>query len=118
MTGGEERRVIQDLRYALRQLGKHPGFAAVAVITLALGTGANGAIFSVVDTYLLRALPYPHADRQVVVNDVQPSFGEAPASFLEWQDLKESGRMFEALAASFPRKAPRGPCGAHGGVAR
>jgi hypothetical protein len=93
--------MIQDLRYAFRQLRKRPGFAVVAVVTLALGIGANGAIFSVVDAFLVRAMPYPHADRQVVVNDVQPSYGQAPASYLEWQDLKDDGRMFEAVSAAY-----------------
>jgi putative ABC transport system permease protein len=57
--------MIADLKFALRMLVKNPGFTAVAVLTLAPGIGANTAIFSVVDTVLLKPLPYPNADRIV-----------------------------------------------------
>ena len=58
--------MIPDLKFALRMLVKNPGFTAVAVLTLAPGIGANTAIFSVVDTVLLKPLPYPNADRVVL----------------------------------------------------
>ncbi|MGA9424188.1 MAG: hypothetical protein WBV33_03855, partial [Terracidiphilus sp.] len=59
------RSLVQDLQFALRQLRKTPGMAVLAVLTLALGIGANTAIFTVIQNVLLRPLPYPHADRLV-----------------------------------------------------
>ena len=58
---------MNDFRYAIRQLVKSPAFTVVAVITLALGIGANSAIFSVIDTVLLRSLPFPNADRLTMI---------------------------------------------------
>ena len=92
--------LIQDLRYAFRMLLKNPGFAAVAVIALALGIGANTAIFSVVNTILLRSLPYDDPDRLIVVKENKlpqfPEFSVSPGNFLDWQKQNAS---FEKLAA-------------------
>jgi len=95
--------IIQDLRYALRQVRKAPGFAAVAVITLALGIGANTSIFSVVNGLLLRSLPFPDADRLVRVWHTPPqssfpgisTFSISPANFLDWQS---QNHVFSSMA--------------------
>ena len=68
--------LIQDVRYGLRALAARPGFAAAAIVTLALGIGANAAIFNVIDALLLRPLPYPHGDRLVTIDDLYPKVGE------------------------------------------
>jgi putative ABC transport system permease protein len=89
--------LIQDIGYSLRRLRKAPGFALVAVATLALGIGANAAIFSAVNAVLLRPLPYPDADRLVVVNQVwkgQPVV-LSPQNFL---DFEAATKSFDALA--------------------
>jgi len=95
--------IIQDLRYAVRQVRKAPGFAAVAVITLALGIGANTSIFSVVNGLLLRSLPFPDADRLVRVWHTPPqssfpgisTFSISPANFLDWQS---QNHVFSSMA--------------------
>ena len=93
---------MQDLRYALRLFRKSPGFVAIAVMTLALGIGANTAIFSVVNALLIRPLPYPQADRLVMVwQDMTARSGPpkeyaTPGNFVDW---KTQGPMFESMAA-------------------
>jgi predicted permease len=91
------RTLIQDLRYGLRAMSKSPGFTLVAVLTLALGIGANTAIFSVVSAVLLRPLPYPEAERLVYVGQqYRGEFsGSGEPKFLFW---REQSRSFEALA--------------------
>ena len=64
--------LLQDLKFSLRTLRKNPGFAAIAILTLALGIGANSAIFSLIDGIILRPLPYPHAEQLVSVTGTYP----------------------------------------------
>jgi putative ABC transport system permease protein len=91
----------RDFRYALRALHRSPGFTAVAVLTLALGIGANAAIFSVVDAVLLRPLPYPEPDRLVRIWESSLKYDSPrnvvnPFNFLDWRDHSQS---FESMAA-------------------
>jgi predicted permease len=83
----------QDVRYAARMLRKSPGFAAVAVLTIALGIGATTAIFSVVDATLLHPLPYPHPEQLVTIQDDLPGVGarDVGISVPEWHDFQRSG---------------------------
>jgi putative ABC transport system permease protein len=91
--------MITDLRYALRQLLKSPGFTAVAILTLALGIGANTAVFSVVDAVLLRALPYHNSTRLIDVFSTTPSGDRDGLSIAEFEDLRSQMRSLEDLAA-------------------
>jgi putative ABC transport system permease protein len=89
---------MNDLRFAFRQLRKSPGFTLVAVITLALGIGANTAIFSVINAVLLRPLPYPEANRIVTLNESTPSQPEISISWPNFLDWKALSNVFESLA--------------------
>jgi hypothetical protein len=89
----------QDLRYALRQLRKNRAFTAVAVITLALGIGANTAIFSMVQGVMLARLPYVEANRLVAVWESNPRFPRVWNSYPNFQDWQRSARSFQQMAA-------------------
>ncbi|MCM3901970.1 MAG: ABC transporter permease [Pyrinomonadaceae bacterium] len=91
--------LFKDIRYGVRSLARHPGFTAIAVITLALGIGANTAIFSVVNAVLLRPLPFADPERIVWLWDTQPQLPTAPTSLPDFLDWKEQNRSFEHLAA-------------------
>jgi putative ABC transport system permease protein len=92
--------MFNDLRYALRQLIKSPGFAAVTILTLALGIGACTAIFSVVNAVLLRPLDYPDPARLVIIRETNlpdfPEFSVSPPNYLDWEKQTKS---YEHLAA-------------------
>src|SRR5256714_3157525 len=95
---------MTDFRFAFRQLLKTPGFPAVAVLTLALGIGANTAIFSAVDAVLIRPLPYADADRLVMIWDQMsrtgsPKFFSTPP---EWHEWRRSNTVFTDIAATDP----------------
>jgi len=94
----------QDLRYALRGLRKHRAFTAVAVITLALGIGANTAIFSVINTVLLRPLPYEQPDKLVVLTETI-SERLAGVSYQNYVDWRNQNTVFENVAALRPRES-------------
>lgn len=99
--------LVQDVRYGARMLWKNPGFSGVAILTLALGVGANTAMFSAVDAALIRPLPYLDADRLVMIWDEMSHIGfpkhySTPPEWLEW---RRSNTVFTDIAATQPLKA-------------
>lgn len=91
--------VLQDVRFGLRMLRKNPGFTTVAVLTLALGIGANTAIFSIVDAVLLRSLPFRDPGRLVAISETHPSMPEIGAAVADFEDWRTESHSFEGLAA-------------------
>ena len=95
--------MITDLKYAFRMLIKAPGFAVIAILTLALGIGANSAIFSVIDTVLLRPLPFKNPDEIVMIwgryaNDTGPVRGNVH-SYPDFVDLRDQSQSIASMAA-------------------
>jgi predicted permease len=91
--------LVQDIRYGLRMIWKSPGFTAVVVLTLALGIGANTAIFSVVYAVLLRPLPYQDASRVILLNETTPKVGTVSVSYPNFIDWRNQNHTFSQMAA-------------------
>ena len=91
--------LLQDLRHAIRILLKSPGFAIIAILTLALGIGANTALFSVVNGVLLNPLPYPHPNEVVIVSDTSSTLPETWISYPDFLDWVRDAHSFSSLAA-------------------
>src|SRR3954467_3414885 len=96
--------IIHDLRYAVRQLRKNPGFTAIAVLTIALGIGATTAMFSVVNSVLLRPLPFAEPDRLVAVAEYNthrpvPEIPNGSLSYPDFEDIANRNHSFAAVAA-------------------
>src|SRR3954469_21594986 len=93
--------LIQDIRYGLRLLLKNKGFTAVAILALALGVGANTAIFSLVNGVLLRPMPFPNAERIVYFEGKNPAAGitDSNISFLDFTDWSQQTGLFASTAA-------------------
>ena len=90
--------LINDIKYAFRQLRKSPGFTGVVVLTLALGIGANTAIFNIVNTTLLRSLPYPESDRLVHLSESNAQSNTIPISYPNFLDWQQQQDVFNGLA--------------------
>ena len=109
MTG-----VLSDLRYAVRTLGKTPGFTSVAVLTLALGIGATMAIFSLVYGVMLRPLPFPQPDQLVSVWELSDTTNPeavtlvSPPNFLDFEEQSNAFEGFAAIAVAFVSLTGRG----------
>jgi len=90
--------LLQDLRFGFRMLKKSPGFTAVAVVTLALGIGANTALFSVVNGVLLSPLPFPQPDQLVTLHENKPNFEGGSISYPNFRDWRKENHTFSSLA--------------------
>jgi len=92
--------LIHDLKYGLRMLAKNPGFTAVAVLTLALGIGADTSLFSVVNGVLLNPLPYPEPDQLVTLHESKPNFHTGAISYPNFQDWQKYNHTFSSMAVA------------------
>src|SRR5215813_7853156 len=91
--------LLQDLRYAVRQLRKNTGFTVIAVITLALGIGATTAIFSMVEAVLLRPLPYPDSSRLMLLHESSEAVPDMSISMANFNDWRAQNTVFENVGA-------------------
>ena len=94
--------LMEDVRYGLRMLRKNPGFTTVALLTLALGIGANTAVFSIVNGVLLNPLPFPDSDRLVTLFESKPNFREGSISYPNFLDWQRDNHAFTSIAAYRP----------------
>ncbi len=92
--------LVQDVRFAIRMLTKNPGFTAVVVLTLALGIGANTALFSIVNGVLLNPLPYPHPEQLVTLHESKPNFANGSISYPNFRDWQKDNHTFSAIAVT------------------
>lgn len=95
--------MLQDIHYAFRMLLKHPGFSVVVVLTLALGIGANVALFSVVNGVLLKPLPYPDPDQLVTIHQSKPNFEMGAMPYPNFLDVQSQNQTFSSIAISTGR---------------
>src|ERR1051325_4865662 len=96
--GGSLDRLMQDLRFGARMIAKSPGFAAMAILTLALGIGANTALFSVVNGVLLNPQPYPEPEQLVELRESKPNFATGSISYPNFLDWQKGNRTFASMA--------------------
>ncbi|HEY2820121.1 MAG TPA: ABC transporter permease [Candidatus Acidoferrum sp.] len=91
---------LQDLRFAIRTLRKSPGFTAIAILTLALGIGANTSLFSVVNAVLLNPVPYPHPEQLVMLHESKPNFRAGSISYPNFRDWRHDNHSFSSMAVA------------------